>query len=56
MAKKTRELDAATLEVVKRVLAMPPKQNEELKLGRPPKRRKKRNAKSRDASSKPRNA
>ena len=42
MAKKDnfQKLDPATLGVVKRVLAMPPKQNKEIKVGRPEKGKK----------------
>jgi hypothetical protein len=48
---KAPKLDPATLDVVKRVLAMPPKQNKDLKVGRPPKE-KKRDPKGRASSSK----
>ncbi len=50
---KAPKLDAATLDVVKRVLALPPKQNKDLKVGRPEKARK---PKGRAASSKPSDA
>jgi len=46
--------DAATLKVVKQVLAMPPKPHENLKVGRPTK--KKRSPKGRASSSKRRPA
>jgi hypothetical protein len=51
---KAPKLDAATLDVVKRVLALPPKQNKDLRVGRPePEKRK---PKGRASSSKPRTA
>jgi hypothetical protein len=34
MVAKKPQLDAATLRVVKQVLALPPKKNEEMKVGR----------------------
>ena len=49
------KLDPATLDVVNRVLAMPPKKNEELKVGRP-RSKKKRDPKGRASSSKPHSA
>jgi hypothetical protein len=52
---KASKLDPATLDVVKRVLAMPPKKNEELKVGRP-QGNKRRGPKGRASSSKPRGA
>ena len=48
---KAPKLDAATLDVVKRVLALPPKQNKDLKVGRP--ETKKHKPKDRASSSKP---
>jgi hypothetical protein len=45
----TPKLDPSTLDVVKRVLATPPKKNEDLKVGR---KKKRRGAKDRAASSK----
>lgn len=47
---KTPKLDPATLDVVKRVLSLPPKQNKDLKVGRS---RKRRGSKGRASSSKP---
>ncbi len=57
MAKKDNasKLDPATLDVMKRVLAMPPKKNEDLKVGRP-QDKKRRDPKGRASSSKPRSA
>jgi hypothetical protein len=49
------QFDAATLRVMKRVLTMPPKRHEEMKVGRPA-NRKKRGPKDRASSSKPRSA
>lgn len=54
MAKKPA-LDAATLAIVKRVLEMPPKHHEDIKVGRPASK-KKRKPKARASSSKPQNA
>lgn len=51
---KAPKLDAATLDVVKRVLALPPKQNKDLKVGQS--ETKKRTPKPRASSSKPRTA
>jgi len=51
MATKKPKLDAATLTVVKQVLALPPKPHDQMKVGRAPK--KKGAAKGRAASSKP---
>lgn len=50
MGTKKSSLDAATLRVVRQVLAMPPKPHESLKVGRPAK--KKRSPKGRASSSK----
>lgn len=55
MATRKPKLDAATIEVVKRVLELPPKRNEELKVGREPKG-KKRSLKGRASASKPKDA
>lgn len=54
MAGKKAELDDATVNILKRVLAMPPKHHEEMKVGRPAK--KQRDPKGPAASAKPRNA
>ena len=54
-ARNDPKLDPATIEVVKRVLAMSPKRNEELKVGRAPKA-KKRGTKGRAVAAKPRDA
>lgn len=53
MANNKIKLDAATVRVMKQVLAMPPKPHEEMKVGRPS-QGKKRGPKDRAASSKPR--
>jgi hypothetical protein len=50
MTKKS-DLDPATQDIVKRVLAMPPKRHDEMKVGRPEKK-KKRGPKDRASSSK----
>lgn len=55
MAAKKPKLDEATLKVVRQVLAMPPKHNADLKLGRPAKK-KKRSSKDRASSAKRRSA
>ena len=47
------KLDAATLDVLKRVLAMPPKHHEDMKVGRATPKKKKRGAKARASFSKP---
>lgn len=52
MGSKKPILDPVTVAVAQRVLAMPPKHNADLKVGR----KKKRSVKDRAASSKPRNA
>jgi hypothetical protein len=54
MTKKV-ELDPATVNLVKRVLAMPPKHHDEMKVGRPASK-KKRGPKARASSSKRRSA
>jgi hypothetical protein len=48
-------LDKATINLVKRVLAMPPKRHEDMKVGRPANKRK-RGPKARAASAKQRTA
>jgi hypothetical protein len=53
MGKKPK-LDAATLRLVQKVLALPPKPHEDMKLGRA--KKKKRGLKSRASSAKRRNA
>ncbi len=53
MSEKKTKLDPATVAVAKRVLAMPPKRNKDLKVGRDEGKRK---VKDRAASSKPRSA
>jgi hypothetical protein len=55
MAAKKPKLDEATLKIVRQVLAMPPKHNVDLKLGRPAKK-KKRGPKGRASSAKQRSA
>jgi hypothetical protein len=55
MANKKVNLDAATVQVIKQVLAMPPKRHDEMKLGRTTKP-KGRRPKARAASAKPRTA
>jgi hypothetical protein len=55
MTKKPPKLDAATLDVMKRVLAMPPKHNEDLKVGRD-KKNEEGEPKAPASSSKPRSA
>ena len=55
MSKKPPSLDKATAELAKRVLRLPPKAQEDLKVGRPAKE-KKREPKGRASSSKPRDA
>jgi hypothetical protein len=55
MTHKKSGLDPATVNLVKRVLAMPPKPHDEIKVGRP-ERKKKRGPKARAASAKPRSA
>jgi hypothetical protein len=55
MATKKPNLDAATVRVVKQVLAMPPKHQQDMKLGRPA-HKKKRQTKVRASSSKPHTA
>lgn len=52
---KKPDLDPETVSVVKRVLAMPPKHHDEMKVGRPASK-KKRETKARTASSKRRTA
>lgn len=52
MTKKS-DLDPATQSIVKRVLAMPPKRHDEMKVGRPAGKKKERGPKGRAASSKP---
>jgi hypothetical protein len=55
MTSKKVSLDPATVNLVKRVLAMPPKPHEEMKVGRPA-NKKKRGPKARAASAKRRTA
>ncbi|MEJ0069579.1 MAG: hypothetical protein WDO24_13550 [Pseudomonadota bacterium] len=55
MPAKKPDLDADTLRVLKRVLSMPPKHHDEMKVGTPTKK-KKRDPKGRAASSKPQGA
>jgi hypothetical protein len=55
MPKKTTKLDAATVQVMKKVLAMPPKLHEDMKVGRPL-QSKKRGSKGRASCAKPRTA
>jgi hypothetical protein len=52
MAGKKPDLDDATVNILKRVLAMPPKHHEEMKVGRPTEKRQ--NLKGPAASAKPR--
>jgi len=55
MPNKKGALDEATLRIVKRMLSMPPKPHEDMKIGRAAKK-KKRGPKDRASSSKPSNA
>lgn len=55
MGSRKANLDAATVRVMKQVLAMPPKRHEEMKIGRPA-NKKKRGPKDRASSAKPRTA
>lgn len=55
MVSKKPDLDDATVGILKRILAMPPKHHDEMKVGRPEKK-KQRAAKGRAASAKPRTA
>lgn len=55
MTSKRPDLDEATVRVAKRLLTMPPKQHNEMKVGRPP-RKKRRRTKDCASSSKPRSA
>ncbi|WP_422000666.1 hypothetical protein [Reyranella sp.] len=55
MASKKPDLDDATVRILKRVLAMPPKHHDDMKVGRP-KSKKRAAPKGRAASAKPRNA
>jgi hypothetical protein len=55
MIKKKTDVDDGTVELMKRLLAMPPKQHDEMKLGRPEKKEK-RNPKGRASSAKRRAA
>jgi hypothetical protein len=55
MADKKPDLDAATVRILKRMLAMPPKHHDDMKVGRP-KAKKRAATKGRAASSKPRTA
>jgi hypothetical protein len=55
MTNKKAGLDDATVNVMKRVLAMPPKPHKEMKVGRPA-NKKKRGPKDHASSSKPRSA
>ncbi len=55
MTDKKINLDDATVRVMKQVLAMPPKRHDEMKVGRP-KKKKKRGPKDRASSSKRRSA
>jgi len=56
MERKKPNLDAATVKVVKQVLAMPPKHQEEMKVGRQTRKKKRAAPKGLAASSKPRSA
>lgn len=53
MPKQKAPLDPATTQLLKRMLAMPPKPHDEMKVGRPANTKKKRGPKGRAASSKP---
>lgn len=55
MNRKKTDLDDNTLDVMRRMLSMPPKRHEEMKVGRPAKK-KKRGPKDRASSSKQRSA
>lgn len=54
--RKSSTLDPVTLDVARRVLAMSPKKNKDLKIGKSPAKKKKRDPKGRASSSKPRGA
>lgn len=56
MAGKTPKLDKATTDLVKRMLAMPPKSHDEMKVGRPSQQKAKRSPKDRASSAKRRDA
>jgi hypothetical protein len=49
MSNKKPELDEATIRVAKRLLSMPPKPRDEMKVGRPPGKKKRRRPKDRAA-------
>lgn len=55
MARKKSALDGATVNILKRMLAMPPKHHDDMKVGRP-KSRTRAATKGRAASAKPRTA
>ncbi len=52
MSSKKPDLDKATIDLAKRVLAMPPKPHEDMKVGRPVAKKKKRSPKGRASSAK----
>ena len=56
MTSKKPDLDKATIEVARRVLQMPPKPHDEMKVGRPAVKKKKRGPKDRASSAKQRSA
>jgi hypothetical protein len=55
MSNKKPDLDPGTVQIVKRLLAMPPKRHDEMKVGRPA-NKKKRGTKGRASSAKRRTA
>jgi hypothetical protein len=55
MTAKSPKLDKTTTDIAKRLLSMPPKHHEDMKVGRPS-RKKKRGPKDRASSAKPRSA
>lgn len=55
MTSKKPDLDSATVNILKRMLAMPPKPHDDMKVGRP-KSKKRPATKGRAASAKPRTA
>lgn len=56
MPGKAPKLDEATVKVLKRMLAMPPKPHDQMKVGRPSPAKKKRAPKGRASSAKTRSA
>lgn len=56
MTKKKSEIDEGTVALMRRLLAMPPKAHDEMKVGRKPTKKKKRGTKGRASSAKRRTA